>query len=393
MPKVDLSHYKGREPAYIKHCLLEEYLPDLAYKVGSKWDSLAYIDGFAGPWQSNAADYADSSFGIAVEALRQCQIGLRATRKRELPIECILVDQDRIAFSRLQKFAAENTQHGFGVHALNGDFVENIPVINQILRERIQNPFRFIFLDPKGWADIPMLEMKPFLKGRSHEVLINLMTRHIIRFLDEPDRAASYNNLFGREGVLDTLCRESLKRAPAYERAAEAVREYGKSLRDLCGFKYVSSAVILEPDEFSIRYFLVYASNHPMGIEVFKAAEIKAATLQETVRYETQVRKTKQPALVFDNAPPSSRLSSTLRTFYSEMAKEKIGELFRESRAGAHIPYADVFCEAMAYPLFTPRDLVSWLETLEPGIRLVPQANKKVSHFKYDSVLVVNPQR
>ena len=34
MPKVDFSHYEGREQAYVKHCLLDEYLPDWAYKVG-----------------------------------------------------------------------------------------------------------------------------------------------------------------------------------------------------------------------------------------------------------------------------------------------------------------------------------------------------------------------
>ncbi len=32
MPKVDLSNYEGREQAYIKHCLLETYLPEWAYK-------------------------------------------------------------------------------------------------------------------------------------------------------------------------------------------------------------------------------------------------------------------------------------------------------------------------------------------------------------------------
>ena len=37
MPKVDLSHYKKREQAYVKHCLLEEYLPEWAYKVGTTW--------------------------------------------------------------------------------------------------------------------------------------------------------------------------------------------------------------------------------------------------------------------------------------------------------------------------------------------------------------------
>ena len=75
MPKVDLSNYQGREQAYVKHCLLERYLPDWAYKVGSTWDSLVYVDAFAGPWQTRHPNYADSSFGVAVDALRRCQMG------------------------------------------------------------------------------------------------------------------------------------------------------------------------------------------------------------------------------------------------------------------------------------------------------------------------------
>jgi len=45
MPRVDLTNYIGREQAYIKHCLLEEYLPEWAYKVGRVWDELVYVDG------------------------------------------------------------------------------------------------------------------------------------------------------------------------------------------------------------------------------------------------------------------------------------------------------------------------------------------------------------
>ena len=79
MPKVDLSNYKGREQAYVKHSLLEVYLPELAYRVGKKWDSLVYVDGFAGPWKTHDPGHADSSFSIAIDALRRSQTGLRET--------------------------------------------------------------------------------------------------------------------------------------------------------------------------------------------------------------------------------------------------------------------------------------------------------------------------
>lgn len=98
MPKLDFSKYEGeREQAYVKHSLLEVYLPELAFRVGQKWDVLAYVDGFAGPWKTRDPDHADSSFGIAIEALRRSQAGLRERHGRELHVKCILVGKTKAA--------------------------------------------------------------------------------------------------------------------------------------------------------------------------------------------------------------------------------------------------------------------------------------------------------
>jgi len=394
MSKVHLTNYLGREQAYIKHCLLEDYLPDWAYKVGSTWGGLVYVNGFAGPWQTTQADYADTSFGIAIQTLFQCQSGLLQTRGRELPMQCILIERDKKAFAQLKQFAIAKSKPGFGVHALQGEFIEKIDDVEAIIKHHTRNPFRFIFLDPKGWADIPMKRLQPFLKGRSCEVLINLMTRHIIRFLDEPDREASYNHLFGRTDVLKVLQNSRLRSEPSYVRTEEAVREYGKSLRLLCGFQYVSAAVILEPDEEAIRYFLVYATNHPRGIEVFKNAETRAARIQDEVRHDTHIRRTRQPDLLFDDTPPSSKLSFQLRQFYSDKARKKMLQILSAKPAQSELLYSDLFCELMAFPLVTPDDLAGWLTTSEPNIKLKlagSSKRRKPSPLKDDRVVVINP--
>lgn len=391
MPKVDLSAYAGREQAYVKHCLLEEYLPEWAYKVGTAWDSLVYVDGFAGPWQTKHPDYADSSFGVAIDALRRCCMGLREGRGRDLRVDSILVEQDKAAFAHLERYAASKTTSTFCVHALPGEFADQIPAINRLIQRSGRNLFRFVFLDPKGWADIPMVKIQPLLRDRSCDVLINLMTRHIIRFLDEPDRAESYHGLFGRPEVLDAL-----RSTPRHnqERAEQAVREYCRSLRVLCDFKYVSSAVILEPDEESVRYFLVYATNHPRGVEVFKAAEMKAARIQDDIRHETRVRKTGQPEFSFGGGPPKSRLTLRLRERYQARAHEKVIEVLSAQGPVTPLPYADLFCEAMAFPLVTPDDLESWLRQLEPNIEIHLAGSprrRKPSPSEEDTVVVRRP--
>lgn len=388
MPRADLSAYRGREQAYVKHYLLEKYLTPLAYKVSSKWGSFVYIEGFSGPWQTTHPDYADSSFGVAVDTLRQVRKGLKEKWRRDLPIHIILVEQDKQAFAALQKFASESSKPGFTVHPICGEFVPSISEINRVTCKHAKNPFRFVFLDPKGWADIPMKALQPFLQDRSCEVLINLMTRHIIRFLDQPDRADSYKNLFGRSDVV-----EKLRKTPNDERTDQAVREYCRSLQHLCDFGYVSSAVILDPAQQTVRYFLVYGTNHPRGIEVFKEAETTAAKIQDSIRHETQVRKTGQPELQLGNVSSESRLSHDLRRRYLVRARAKVIEILRRSGSRA-LSYSELFCEAMAFPLVNPRDLESWIEALIPNVKLHlggSALRKKPSPSEDDCVIVANP--
>ncbi len=357
MPSVDFSAYSGREQAYVKHCLLEEYLPEWGWKVGAGWDSLVYVDGFAGPWETKTPNFADSSFGVAVSALDKVAKGFETARERQLGVQCVLVEKDSDAFSRLSDYTKTVSRPRFQVEAIHGEFVDQIDTISKQVRKAGSKPFKFVFLDPKGWNDIPMLQISEFLKDRSCEVLINLMTRFITRFLDESTREESYHRLFGRPEVLQTL-----RAVPPAERADLAVREYCRSLQTLCDFDYVSSAVILEPNREDKRYFLVYATHHHRGVEVFKRAESKAAQIQDLVRYDARIQKTGQPEFFLEGTP-RSRVSASLWRSYCEKAKDRVYKQVRSARGGS-VPYRELYCAAMAFPLVTPKDLERWLDEL-----------------------------
>jgi three-Cys-motif partner protein len=325
-----------------------------------------------------------------VDALRRCQLGLRE-RGRDLHIECILGEQDKDAFAHLESFATAQTQPNFLVRALPGTFAMQAPKIEQLIKGSGRNPFRFVFLDPKGWADIPMDRLQSLLRNRSCEVLINLMTRHINRFLDQSDRENSYQKLFGRPGVVEVL-----RKTPSDERVERSVQEYSLSLKLLCKFKYISSAVILEPNEEAVRYYLVYATNHPRGVEVFKAAENKAARIQDNVRQESRVKKAGgQLEFPSDDGPPKSRLILELLHRYQQKARNKVMHVLRGSNPATGVAYADLFCEAMAFPLVTPDDLVAWLRALEPHIEILYGAflsKKKPKPAEDYRVIVLNPK-
>jgi hypothetical protein len=77
----DLTKYKGREQAYIKHTLLETYLYKLFMILGQHVQTISYVDCFAGPWQNNSDDLSDTSIGILdLFFLRQFSSGHRTVR-------------------------------------------------------------------------------------------------------------------------------------------------------------------------------------------------------------------------------------------------------------------------------------------------------------------------
>ena len=384
MLKVDLSNYEGREQAFVKHYLLEKYLPDWAYKVGPSWGSLVYIDGFAGPWESKDPNYADTSFGIAVNALRNSQAGLRR-KQVTLSVGSILVEKEKQPFKELDTFAQANNQPGFLVKAIRGRFAECLVSVNAEISKVGVKPFKFVLLDPKGWVDIPMLTLRPFLTGRSCEVLINMMTSDIIRFLNEDTRAESYRSLFGRPSVL-----ELLKKAQGIEKVDLAVKEYCRSLKQLCQFQHVSSAAILEPAKREIKYFLVYATQSPIGIAVFKDAERKAAKIQELVREEKELQRTQQNPL-FPDPEPMSSFTLGLRRRYLSLARRKVIEQLKDP-ARSRIAYETLFCEAMAFPLVTPDDLHEWIKDSYPfvEIHLSKETRRKPTLGQADYVVVKN---
>lgn len=385
MASLDLALYAGREQAYVKHYLLEKYLVEWGYKVGSEWDGLIYVDGFAGPWGVRDPNCADSSFGIATDTLRSVKVGL-SDRGRALATRSILVEKSPKAFKELDDFAEAQRQAGEDVRALQGEFAANIPAIGRLIRTVSANPFKFFLLDPKGWKDIPMSELGSLLNDRSCEVLVNLMTSDITRFLKEESRANSYKALFGRDGVLDEL-----RKIPTgtREQAECAVKEYCRSLKQICGFEYVSQAVILEPNAEAIRYFLIYATNHHTGVEVFKNAEMKAAKIQDEARSAAKVRKTGQPEFDLGEGFNRTAVVHELRNKYLDRARSKIHEMLR-TLGKNRVRYRKLYCEAMAFPLVTRYDLNRWLGELAPAVSVeLADPSRRVPSLDEDDMVVI----
>lgn len=219
-----------------------------------------FIDGFAGPWGTKDEEFADSSFGIAMKALDEAVEGLYKMRRRSVRGVCVFVEKAPKPFAKLEAFAKSHSTDRIRAKALKGRFVENIPTINECVASAGANPFKFVFLDQKGWAATPMLKLKPFVGTRPCELLFNLITSFLTRFVDRDSLAASYHSLYGRPDVIDKI--RTLPKGTG-QREELAVDEYCRSLREICGFEYVSQAIIMDSTKEKVRYYLAFATNSP----------------------------------------------------------------------------------------------------------------------------------
>jgi three-Cys-motif partner protein len=304
---------------------------------------------------------------------------------------CVFVEKKPDAFARLDAFAQSASTESVRAIALKGRFIERLPDIQKLVARAGNSPFKFVFLDQKGWAAAPIKSLRPFVAERSCEILFNLMTSFLTRFVDTETRAESYYSLFGRRGVLERI--RALPKGTG-EREETAVKEYCKSLREICGFRYVAEAVILDPKQEKIRYYLVFATNHPRGIEVFKSAEMGAAKMQDEVRYEARVRKTKQEELPFGQAKPKSPKADQMRSQYCSLARAKVIEILSHVSPGAAVDYDVLYQEAMPFPLVRPSDLQEWIVDLAPNVKLSlagSQRRRKPQPDSNDRVIVTNP--
>jgi three-Cys-motif partner protein len=284
---IAIADYKGREQSYVKHTFLERYMERLVRKTASKYGHVVYVDGFAGPWQSANEKFQDTSFGIALGALRRAKASWKPTR--DVPMSAFLVERDPAAYARL---AGVPTQYpDVTVKTYQGDFLTVLPTI---LADIPKDAFAFFLIDPKGWR-LPLRSLQSLLARPNSEVIFNFM-------FDFINRAASIKDAAVVDG-LDVLMPygdfrgqlAELERAHPYgfapeQRKAVLVNAFSESLAKLGRYKYVAETTVLRPLKDRPLYCLFYATRHPKGIEVFRDCQVKALHEQSATRAASKIR-------------------------------------------------------------------------------------------------------
>lgn len=153
----------------LKHLILEPYVKEFAYHLGSARQTIYYIDGFAGAggYQCPTGAFEPGSpVRIASFAER-----LRASRA-SFTLKCLNVEADRERYQQLVDATATFADHVVEQNYCAA-FTEALP---DILR-RIGRAPAFFFIDPFGTKGIPFQALLPlFQRSARTEVFITLHT-------------------------------------------------------------------------------------------------------------------------------------------------------------------------------------------------------------------------
>ncbi len=283
---VSLHNYVGREQAYVKHKFLESYLEGLVHKTASKYPHIVYVDGFAGPWQSANEKFEDTSFGVALNALRRAK-GSWKEKQRDVRMSAFLVERDPTAYQQLARIP--QLYPDVTIETYNDDF---LAVLSTVLKDIPRDAFAFFLIDPKGWR-IPLCALTALLARPHSEVIFNFMLDFINRAasIQDPAIVTGLDELipFGDwRGKLQKAERSG--NATPGERKAILVEAFGQSLKELGSYDYVAETTVLRPLKDRPLYCLFYATRHPKGIEVFRDCQVAALREESRTRASTKVK-------------------------------------------------------------------------------------------------------
>ena len=231
--------------------------------------NLWYIDGFAGP-----GEYTNSPTGSPVAAIASAGDALQSVgmQWRAGDVYCVFIEENTERFEHLKNKLGESANHK-KIHALffNSTFVDGLSA----LRKQAHNPFTppsplFAFVDPFGAKGIPFADIKDLLSRESSEVLINFDSDGIGRIF-RAEEAANHEEILNEIFGDDSWKTELAKHLLSHELYRGVLALYKQKLLALPKVRYVF-AFEMRSAKNIIDYHLVFASQHPLGLEKMKEA-------------------------------------------------------------------------------------------------------------------------
>ena len=228
---------------------------------------LWYIDGFAGPGEYTNYPEGSPLAALAAANSARTEVGPRWVAR---DIRCLFIEEDRARFEHLEAKLRELPEDArIRAQAFHGAFVEGIAR----LKLQTGNPFAsgdpiFAFIDPFGPVGLSFSVVRDLLSRPVCEVLVNLDSDGVGRIClagENANHRALLNDVFGDESWEPELAgvhqlHEAARRVVAlYKRKPLAVRDVNYAF-----------SFEMRKHQHVFDYHLVFASQHPLGLERMK---------------------------------------------------------------------------------------------------------------------------
>lgn len=322
---------------------------------------LVYIDGFAGPGR-----YTNTDKSSPIVALRAAEAAVRRAGAAGSAIEySFLFVEKKAEFVTSLREVVQNrslpAQFKWAVE--QGSFDEKVGGLLTDLRQSGKHLApTFAFIDPFGATGLPFNVIAEILSYKSCEVLLNLDSDGIGRLVSAQAIAqnqAHLDVLFG-----DSSWRTELDpKLPIQKLSAQVLALYKKRLKTVA--KYVF-AFAMNSREGQLNYHLVFASQHPLGLEKMKEA---MKTVDQTGTYSFSDDTVGQELLRFDFDAPA---------IWAERMQRALGGKWR--------PYADFRDYALnETPFINPKAMLRELEG-RGVVEVDAAAGRKKGAFPEDKI-------
>jgi three-Cys-motif partner protein len=187
-------------------------------------------------------------------------------------IHCAFIEADPDRWNHLEQ-KIESIEHSSQIetHCYRDEFTSGL----RRVMEEVPLPFTaqhplFVFIDPFGATGVPFAIVKQLLASSCSEVLLNLDADGIARIFHAGERAAHEENLNAifDGGEWKTLLDPN---DPSSVFHRKVLQLYKAKLRSIPRVQYVF-AFEMRTSAYALNYYLVFASQHPLGLEKMKEA-------------------------------------------------------------------------------------------------------------------------
>lgn len=287
-----------------KHIILKKYL-EAWMPILSKHEKVIYIDGFAGP-----GEYTKSEEGSPIIAINTVLNHILLPQMKA-DFQFIFIEKNPTLCSHLEGLCKKlPNKPNIKIDCKCGEFHTIVDgILTPIEKEGKTLAPTFVFIDPFGFAGVPLSLINRLMKNDKCEVLINFMYEDISRWFKNPGNKPHLNEMFGNNKWKEVLSSDK----SAQEKTIELHNVYRDQLLSQGNIKYVRSFMMKnkfnKPD-----YFLFFGTNSLVGLKAMKEAMWKVDR-HGSFQFSDATYDPNQ-AVLFEPEPNYGRLKKEILTRY-----------------------------------------------------------------------------